>query len=284
LELGIEYLPAIIKENLTDIQEKQLATQCNLASETIIPTTFVDDAEFIWQELENHTQQEVGEMLGWSLSKIKQYSALKAINKEAWEIIVTSFQLVNTKFEEDVVTQKVTTVTFSGRLLKEILQLTPAQQLELVNDLELKLIESNIRTRKISTSEMARSIRRLYEIYDIRDGVNKKFKGGCELGSPPESLTVKDVADSVGLSDRQVKMYEKLNDLIPEFKTQLDSKQISQKVAYQIAQMPVNEQQELYNSKLELTENQVKQIRHKLIEPLQDKVDKGILPKSMAAS
>jgi len=72
--------------------------------------------------------------------------------------------------------------------------------------------------------------------------------------------------------------------LIPEFKTQLDSKQISQKVAYQIAQMPVNEQQELYNSKLELTENQVKQIRHKLIEPLQDKVDKGILPKSMAAS
>jgi len=137
-----------------------------------------------------------------------------------------------------------------------------------VNDLELKLIESNIRTRKISTSEMARSIRRLYEIYDIRDGVNKKFKGGCELGSHPESLTVKDVADSVGLSDRQVKMYEKLNDLIPEFKTQLDSKQISQKVAYQIAQMPVNEQQELYNSKLELTENQVKQIRHKLIETL----------------
>jgi len=63
-------------------------------------------------------------------------------------------------------------------------------------------------------------------------------------------------------------MYEKLNDLIPEFKVQLDSKQISQKVAYQIAQMPVNEQQELYNSKLELTENQVKQIRHKLIETL----------------
>jgi len=115
---------------------------------------------------------------------------------------------------------------------------------------------------------MARSIRRLYEIYDIRDGVNKKFKGGCELGSHPESLTVKDVADSVGLSDRQVKMYEKLNDLIPEFKVQLDSKQISQKVAYQIAQMPVNEQKELYNSKLELTENQVKQIRHKLIETL----------------
>jgi len=135
-----------------------------------------------------------------------------------------------------------------------------------VNDLELKLIESNIRTRKISTSEMARSIRRLYEIYDLKQGKPTKLKG--EPSSPLEIITVKDIADSVGLSDRQVKTYEKLNDLIPEFKTQLDSKQISQKVAYQIAQMPVNEQQELYNSKLELTENQVKQIRHKLIETL----------------
>jgi len=153
-----------------------------------------------------------------------------------------------------------------------------------VNDLELKLIESNIRTRKISTSEMARSIRRLYEIYDLRHGVNKKFKRGADTVSAPETLTLKNVANSVGLSERQTQRYEKLNDLIPEFKVQLDSKQISQKVAYQIAQMPADEQKELYESKLELTENQVKQIRHKLIEPLQDKVDKGILPKSMAAS
>jgi len=143
LELGIEYLPAIIKENLTYIQEKQLATQCNLASETIIPTTFVDDAEFIWQELENHTQQEVGEMLGWSRDKIQKYSILKTINKEAWQIIVTTFLKNVTTTTEDVVTQNVTTVTFTEGLLRNILDLTPAQQLELVKDLAEDKINKN---------------------------------------------------------------------------------------------------------------------------------------------
>jgi len=68
-----------------------------------------------------------------------------------------------------------------------------------VNDLELKLIESNIRTRKISTSEMAWSIRRLYEIYDLRHGVKKEFKRRESLGDSLETLTLKDVANSIVL-------------------------------------------------------------------------------------
>jgi len=60
---------------------------------------------------------------------------------------------------------------------------------------------------------MARSIRRLYEIYDIRDGVNKKFKRGADTVSYPETLTLKDVANSVGLK------LNTINTLISQNKT-----------------------------------------------------------------
>ena len=69
------------------------------------------------------------------------------------------------------------------------------------------------RTRKISTSEMARSIRRLYEIYDLKQGVNKKYKGGEEPSSYPETLTLKDVANSIVLK------LNTINTLISQNKT-----------------------------------------------------------------
>jgi hypothetical protein len=58
--------------------KKKLARQANEAAETIIPTTFVDDAEFIWKEAEaGKTQEEIRGILGWgSREKVKDYAAL----------------------------------------------------------------------------------------------------------------------------------------------------------------------------------------------------------------
>ena len=57
--------------------------------------------------------------LTWSLSKVKQYSALKAIRDEAWNLIkVTTFASSVTVDGDSDVTEKVTTVTFSEGLLR----------------------------------------------------------------------------------------------------------------------------------------------------------------------
>jgi hypothetical protein len=72
--------------------------------------------------------------LGWSVAKVKQYSALKKVTELAWEVIVTS--------AKDV-TEEVTTVTFSENLLRPIISLTPEQQLELVTELSNDTINKN---------------------------------------------------------------------------------------------------------------------------------------------
>lgn len=79
--------------------------------------------------------KEVASIIGWSEEKVKQYSALKAICKEAWNLIVTTFEDMVTKDNEEEVTEKVTTVTITERLLRSILPLRPIQQTELVKDL-----------------------------------------------------------------------------------------------------------------------------------------------------
>ena len=57
--------------------------------------------------------------LTWSLSKVKQYSALKAIGDEAWNLIkVTTFASSVTVDGDSDVTEKVTVVTFSEGLLR----------------------------------------------------------------------------------------------------------------------------------------------------------------------
>lgn len=57
---------------------------------------------------------------------MKNHSSLKKVSEEAWKVVVSTF---NSE------TEKVTTETFSQLLLREIIQLTPSQQLQLVTDL-----------------------------------------------------------------------------------------------------------------------------------------------------
>jgi site-specific DNA-methyltransferase (adenine-specific) len=139
-KLGINAIPAMIKD-VSGNEALQLAFQANEASETAVPMTFVDYAEFIWRH--DGTQQEVADVLGWSVSKVKNYSALAAIDDEAWIVIVTVFDEFAKPRASDAVTEKVTDVTFSENLLRPIINLTQEQQLQLVQDLSAGTISKN---------------------------------------------------------------------------------------------------------------------------------------------
>lgn len=68
------------------------ARESNEASETVIPTTFVDDAELVWRLTEaGHTQAEAGRAMGWSRSKVRDFANLNQIDQDAWEIIGATF-------------------------------------------------------------------------------------------------------------------------------------------------------------------------------------------------
>ena len=135
--LGIDALPAIIlPERLDDLDAKRMARQANEASETLVPTTFVDDAEFIWREADSgRTQEQIAGVLGWSREKVRNYTVLRKIAPDAWGVIGTTFEQMVPTDEEEVVPSFGTTVPFTERLLRSILSLTATQQYDLVSAL-----------------------------------------------------------------------------------------------------------------------------------------------------
>jgi DNA modification methylase/ParB-like chromosome segregation protein Spo0J len=169
LALGITDLPVhIVATPLSDNDKKKMARQANEAAETMIPTTFVDDAEFVWKEAENgKTQAEIAEMLGWGLSKVKNYSALSGICSQAWDIIVTSILKSCDLQEEEDVTKKVTTVTFSEGLLRSILDLTPDQQTALVTELVTNKDFSKNKFKAQAENHLARNQMKAYALQQL---------------------------------------------------------------------------------------------------------------------
>jgi site-specific DNA-methyltransferase (adenine-specific)/modification methylase len=136
LAAGFPTAPCIVKTDLSEQERYKLALQSNSAAEAVVPSTLVTYAEFIWaRSEENHTQEEIKGMLGWSREKVAQYAALKSISPQAWQVIVTTFEQNGNSTDDDAVTPIVTTVTFTERLLRSILDLTPEQQRELVTEL-----------------------------------------------------------------------------------------------------------------------------------------------------
>ncbi len=114
---------------------------------------------------------------------------------------------------------------------------------------EAIIIEENIRRRQLSTSETARAIKRLYEIYGIeRKPGRPKEEDEKTVGRRPFfTFTRSDIAEQTGLKETQVKVYRTLANLIPEILGLLDAKKITQKVAYQLAQLPAGDQKTAYN-------------------------------------
>jgi len=148
--LGITSVPCVIKTELTEAELYQIAMQSNNAAETVVPSTLVTHAEFIWARLaevderdpepdpekkkKKYTQSDVGKMLGWDQPTVRNYAALQKICPEAWQIIVTTFEKTVTPSAEGAVTSNVTPVTFTENLLRSILKLIPDQQKELVTE------------------------------------------------------------------------------------------------------------------------------------------------------
>lgn len=116
------------------------AIELNKASEDSKPMTFVDYAELIWRKLaeDGVTQQKIADELGWTQPQVAQYRALQKICGEAWGVI-TAFRQTVIEENKIAVIEDITTVIsdspFSERLLRDILDLTPDQQLALCAEL-----------------------------------------------------------------------------------------------------------------------------------------------------
>jgi site-specific DNA-methyltransferase (adenine-specific)/modification methylase len=158
--LGLASVPCVVKTNLTEQECYTLALRSNSATETVVPSTLVTYAEFVWHRLEEgYKQQTIAEILGWSRDKVAKYGALKEICEAAWNIIVTTFENAVTMTEETAVTSDVTGVTFTEYLLRDILQLEPEQQQELVQFLASKEI------KKGRFTDLAKAYRIRNEMY-----------------------------------------------------------------------------------------------------------------------
>ena len=73
-------------------------------------------------------------MGGWSRAQVSQYAMLNKIDSEAWSLIATSFDDLVADDDDEAVAENATTVAktrFSERLLRNILDLHPSQQVEL---------------------------------------------------------------------------------------------------------------------------------------------------------
>jgi len=127
----ISLVPCVIKMGLSESDCYQMAMQCNNAAETVVPSTLVTYAEFIWARLDEvdsdgrkkYTQSDVGRMLGWSRESIKDYAALLSICKEAWEIIGETFDKPYQSPQDQSSPQNGETSPFTAWLLRSILPL-----------------------------------------------------------------------------------------------------------------------------------------------------------------
>jgi SAM-dependent methyltransferase len=137
-KLTLETIPVLVVDPPADaLEEIQQARESNEASETVVPTTFIDDAELVWTLTEQFTQEQTAKAMGWNTRvDVARYKALRVLkDAEVWdEVIVPTFQNLGTDDNDDEGTINVPTGTksiFTERLLREILDLTPGQQLQL---------------------------------------------------------------------------------------------------------------------------------------------------------
>lgn len=137
--------------------------------------TFTDFAELVWKMAEEkNTQEQIAKIMGWSRSQVSQYVNLqwnekdkKGIHSEVWKVIATTFELVGSKEVDDMVAEIATKVAiFNERILRDLISLTPSQQLELVKDLaegkitknKFKDLASRYQARNEMTSELNKQL------------------------------------------------------------------------------------------------------------------------------
>ena len=120
------------------------ALEDNEASEGALGNSFVDVAELVWRKLDGgQTQQAVVDELGMGRESIKNLSSLRKIDAQAWTVIGTSVRGGVPSPGDGGVPASGTDVPFTEGLLRSILSLTPAQQLDLVTRLASKAIQKS---------------------------------------------------------------------------------------------------------------------------------------------
>jgi hypothetical protein len=132
-------VPALIYADLTSDEEWHLAVSTNRAHEAATLPTFIDDVELVWRlQTTGKTLETIAAIQGWkTFQKAGYYAQLKKITPEGWALISTTFQAQDPLPEDGLVEEVSTSVEttkspFNEGLLREIVHLTPPQQLELI--------------------------------------------------------------------------------------------------------------------------------------------------------
>lgn len=95
----------------------------------------------------------------------------------------------------------------------------------------------------VNPMKMARCILELERIYGIKKGNNQN-----SIRNNLVSKTQSDLAQQIGVTERQLQNYKKLNDLIPELQSLVESDTLKATTAYKIwAKMPQKEQEKFFN-------------------------------------
>jgi len=103
-ELDIKKVPCVIYE---DRDPYNLAVECNQDEDTYAPMDLFDWLDIIGRLKDDYTQEEIGNKIGWSRSKVKKYSALLS------NIKVPEVREISKKYQKDRGTNEVPNGTFN---------------------------------------------------------------------------------------------------------------------------------------------------------------------------
>lgn len=105
------------------------------------------------------------------------------------------------------------------------------------------MVDSNLHREHVLPSEKAFAIKMKYEA--IKRNTGRKKKGGQEDARPKGVRSIHILSQQTGDSAKQIQRYLKLTELMPELLEMLDKGRISFNPAYEIAFLPVNQQQKV---------------------------------------
>ncbi|MCW6081305.1 hypothetical protein LAV58_02150 [Clostridium botulinum] len=91
----------------------------------------------------------------------------------------------------------------------------------------------------VNAMKMAKCIKELERIYGIKKGNNQN--SGSEIISEAKK-SQEDLANQIGIDERQLRNYKKLNELIPELQSLVETGELKSTTAYKIwARLPKKE-------------------------------------------
>ena len=111
------------------------------------------------------------------------------------------------------------------------------------DDAIIGMVDSNLHREHVLPSEKAFAIKMKYEAIKRNNG--RKKKGGQGDARPKGVRSIHILSEQTGDSAKQIQRYLKLTELMPELLEMLDNGKISFNPAYEIAFLPVNQQQKV---------------------------------------